>query len=105
MRTIFTPGPWSVQPVRIAGRPYDAALDIVNGSGLFVCRLWHSRINWREDAAMLAAAPDLATAAKLGLTIAEKWAHDQLDGTSSLGAALAELEPIREALRKAGIKP
>ncbi len=43
----------------------------------------------RFNARLIAAAPDLLAAAKLGLREAEAWAHDQLDGTSSLQGALS----------------
>lgn len=54
-----------------------------------------------RDAYLLAAAPDLLEAARLGLEVAESWIHDQLDGTSSLEEALAEVAPIRAAIAKA----
>ena len=44
---------------------------------------------------------ELLEATRHGLSIAESWVHDQLDGTSNLGRALAELEPIRAAISKA----
>jgi hypothetical protein len=44
---------------------------------------------------------ELLEAAKLALQSAESWIHDQLDGTSSLESALAELEPVRAAIAKA----
>lgn len=44
---------------------------------------------------------DLIAAAEAALQKAEMWVHDQLDGTSSLDRALADLEPIRVAIAKA----
>lgn len=48
----------------------------------------------------LAGHDDLLAAAKLALAEAESWIHDQLDGTSGLERALAELEPVRAAIAK-----
>ena len=56
----------------------------------------------KDSAALIAAAPELLDAAELALRTAESWIHDQLDGTSSLESALAELEPVRAAIAKAG---
>lgn len=50
---------------------------------------------------LIAAAPELLEAARLGLELAEGWIHDQLDGTGSLESALLELLPIRAAIAKA----
>lgn len=48
---------------------------------------------WREKVRVLREATQLA------LESAESWIHDQLDGTSSLQSALAELQPVRNALQ------
>lgn len=40
----------------------------------------------------------LAQALQLAVSIAESWIHDQMDGTSGLASALAELDPARAAL-------
>jgi hypothetical protein len=53
------------------------------------------------DWTLMAAAPDLLEAAKLGLKEAESWIHDLLDGTSSAERALKKLDPIRAAIAKA----
>lgn len=53
------------------------------------------------NASLMAAAPELLEAAKLGLRIADSWIHDQYDGTSFLSGALEELTPIRAAIAKA----
>jgi hypothetical protein len=60
----------------------------------------------QANARLIAAAPDLLDAAILGLREAEGWVHDQLDGTKTLARALAELQPIRDAIAKAtGAQP
>lgn len=43
----------------------------------------------------------LLQAARLALEVAEDWIHDQLDGTGSLDAALAKLDPVRAAIARA----
>lgn len=40
----------------------------------------------------------LIKAAKLGLSVSESWAHDQLEGTSIFDGAMKELQPIRDAI-------
>lgn len=55
----------------------------------------------KANACLIDAAPDLLEAAELALEVAEGWIHDQLDGTSSLASALAELDPVRAAIAKA----
>ena len=42
----------------------------------------------------------LREALEIAVRIADSWIHDQLDGTSMLDDALAELEPARAALNK-----
>ncbi len=54
-----------------------------------------------DRARLIAAAPELLYAAKIGLEVAEKWIRDQLDGTSELDDALSALAPVRAALAKA----
>jgi hypothetical protein len=55
----------------------------------------------RANARLIAAAPELLAGCRTALEVAESWIHDQLDGTSSLDGALAELAPVRAALAKA----
>ena len=43
---------------------------------------------------------ELEFALRLALVTAESWIHDQLDGTSHLKGALAELQPCRDALEQ-----
>jgi hypothetical protein len=43
---------------------------------------------------------ELLAAAKTALNGCESWIHDQLDGTNSLDKALAELQPVRDAISK-----
>ena len=43
----------------------------------------------------------LLIASKMGLRVSEDWIHSELDGTSHLKPALAELGPIRTAIKKA----
>ena len=57
-----------------------------------------------DEARLIAAAPDLLEAAKLALSIAESWIHDQLDGTSMVDDELARLQPVRAAIAKATTK-
>lgn len=54
--------------------------------------------DFNKRLAMFAASPALLEAAELGLSKAEEWIIDQLEGTSSFKAAMAELDPIRAAL-------
>lgn len=44
---------------------------------------------------------EFLAAAKLALSEAESWIHDQLDGTSALEPALARLAPARTAIANA----
>lgn len=60
-----------------------------------------SPVEWGR---LLAAAPELLEAAKLGLKIAESLIHDQLDGTSSLKSELETLNPIKAAITNAEVK-
>ena len=61
----------------------------------------HENLESQANAILIAEAPMLLEAAKLGLHIAESWIHDQLDGTTGLKSALEELEPIRISIAKA----
>ena len=88
------PGPWTVVDV--------------SSEGMFAIVDSHDRTvaftDLRADiveARLIAAAPDLLSAAKIALDRAESWIHDQLDGTSSLSGALADLESVRAAIAKA----
>lgn len=98
MSITHTPGPWRAE---------------LNRQGDYRI-VYNDRGNWlaevhdddepeaaKADAALIAAAPELLAAAKLALSEAESWVHDQLDGTSALDSALARLEPVRAAIFKA----
>lgn len=93
----YTPGPWTAKSdgthhYHIASKPY--AVGTLQAFD-------HPGINGPANARLIAAAPELLEAAKKALAEAESWIHDQLDGTSSLEGALAELEPVRAAIAKA----
>jgi len=90
MSAEYTPGPWKIGAYE-SGK---MAVDGANGEEL-------TGFIEPADAILIAAAPDLLEAAKLALQSAESWIHDQLDGTSLLESALAELEPVRAAIAKA----
>jgi hypothetical protein len=90
MSAEYTPGPWKIG----AHESGKMAVDGANGEEL-------TGFIEPADAILIAAAPDLLEAAKLALQSAESWIHDQLDGTSLLESALAELEPVRAAIAKA----
>lgn len=112
---VHTPGPWTVGPSE-DGRPH-LAINWAGGTGRSSCgydswgelaTVWGSDDGLRKvsaeakaNARLIAAAPDLLEAAKLGLECAEGWIHDQLDGTSVLDDALSKLQPIRDAIAKA----
>jgi hypothetical protein len=99
MSAEYTPGPWVVYDDSNNGKTNRIE---IAARGKTVARIYHSVPE--EDlpnARLIAAAPDLLEAAKLALQSAESWIHDQLDGTSSLESALAELEPVRAAIAKA----
>ena len=93
MSAEYTPGPWHTagdQGVQIRSEKHQIA------------KIWTMRGNeWKANARLITAAPDLLEAAKLALQSAESWIYDQLDGTSLLESALAELEPVRAAIAKA----
>lgn len=95
-----TKGSWfgrpSHDPVLIQGA------DEVGLSIAFACGGGDPRRHeFMANARLIAAAPDLLEAAKIALSEAESWIHDQLDGTSSLDSALKALEPVREAIARA----
>jgi hypothetical protein len=99
MSAEHTPGPWVVYDDSNNGKTNRIEIAAL---GKTVARIYHSVPE--EDlpnARLIAAAPDLLEAAKLALQSAESWIHDQLDGTSSLESALAELEPVRAAIAQA----
>ena len=106
-QTKHTPGPW-FRDGACGGMPWTihveqafSQLGPSNGKvataenidGKFETRVANARL--------IAAAPDLLAACKLGLKVAESWIHDQLDGTKFLADALAELDSVRAAIAKA----
>ncbi len=109
-----TPGPWLiVDRLVYALTPYlgnnrTMAASLPEGVNRFQCSV--DSCNSREGAPveevmanvrLIAAAPELLDAAELALKTAESWIHDQLDGTSGLEPALAELDLVRAAIAKA----
>jgi len=71
---------------------FDAGLHLIAADDL-------NRADPYERAESAEAALETAREAlKLAHGIADSWIHDQLDGTSGLAAALAELEPATKAL-------
>jgi len=91
-----TPGPWSHYDDRRSTQRHE-----VVALGRTVARIYYSDDQGAADARLIAAAPELLAAAKLALSEAESWIHDQLDGTSALEPALARLAPARAAIAKA----
>jgi hypothetical protein len=103
------PSPWALDlpagPWRRDFAPYLHAVVVTDAAGRTILEVPNlpplTEHQMKAIADIAAAAPELYAAAKLGLKIAESWVRDELDGTSSLDAALAELEPVRLALAKA----
>ena len=94
-----TPGPWELSYDNGSGRDIVASPD-----PLPICTVkisWVGHEQYRANARLIAAAPELLEAAQLALMIAESWIHDQLDGTGALDGALMNLIPIRAAIAKA----
>lgn len=95
--TQHTPGPWEK----------NRHGELLGSNGKHVC-LWSSGIGnaprsprTEANTTLVTAAPDLLEAAKLALKIAESHIHNELDGTIYCESALAELEPVRQAIAKA----
>lgn len=88
---IYSQGPWQ------ADCPSgESVFTIHSADDLTVAETYNT-----EDARLIATAPELLEAAQKALQVAESWIHDQLDGTSSLEEALAELDPVRKTIAKA----
>ncbi len=99
-----TPGPWKVGQYLGSLSSFHVHMDVGDkGRGAdiveAVCGL--DTAQRLANARLIAAAPDLLEAAKLGLRAAEGWVKDQLEGTSMFAAAMQELDPIRAAIAKA----
>lgn len=95
-----TPGPW-----RVEGPDMFGDFNILHPADALAVAAVVSNMRPADEvlanANLVAAATELFEAAALALRIAENWIHDQLDGTSSLEANLAELQPVHAALAKA----
>lgn len=105
-----TPGPWrwiSKDALWAETGPYDYTViecgDDGKPYGMHSALIVHNADDAMAEAnrRLIAAAPELLAAARLALSEAESWIHDQLDGTSSLEGALQKLAPVRAAIARA----
>jgi hypothetical protein len=96
-----TPGPWHDDGYRI----YAPTDHPDKRNGRIIVEYKHLGDFNRDDARLIAAAPELLAACKLAAEIADSWIHDQLDGTGTVHKALAELNPVWEAIAKAEGQP
>jgi hypothetical protein len=73
------------------------------GQSYSVCRApqYEKQKQWEANARLIAAAPELLEAARLGLAIAGGWIQSELEGTAHHQEELNRLEPIRAAIAKA----
>lgn len=88
-----TPGPWHLEET-------PQGFIITKGPDPFDEQI-ADHVYTKENAQIMAVAPDLLDAAQLALKIAESWIYDQLDGTSSIDGALRHLDPVRAAIARA----
>ncbi len=96
MKPTHTPGPWAVSrfnnQIFINERRHGLVATVP---------IFDASDKAYVNAALLRAAPDLLAAAIFGLEQAEGMIRSELEGTSKLEEALADLEPIRVAIAKA----
>ena len=99
-----TPGPWRINTAIRAGE-FDVKDANSSGGHAPIAKVRGDKRRTAKqalaNARLIAAAPDLLEAAKLGLREAEGWIRDQLEGTRMFDAAMKELDPIRAAIAKA----
>lgn len=95
----YTKGEWKVEYQQYEDGSH---ICVADPSGDWVCDCGlEGDIECEANAQLIASAPDLYKACKLGLEKCESFIHDEYDGTSMLGGLLKKLEPIRKALAKA----